>query len=96
MCGSPRTVTTGFQPVSTGRLESNKSAWGLRQQLLAHASDTQKWHAGEHIENTLEALTALIQRDNSTPEGLPSLAYIEFDVHVRLPDLTVALLQMQL
>lgn len=50
-----------------------------------HASAMQQWHAGEHIENTLEALTALIQRDNSTPEGLSSLAYIEFDVHVSVP-----------
>jgi len=30
----------------------------------------------------LEALTALIQRDNSTPGGLTTLAYVEFDVHV--------------
>lgn len=42
------------------------------------------WLAGEHIENTLEALTALIQRDNSTPGGLTTLAYVEFDVHVSL------------
>ena len=41
--------------------------------------------AGEHIENTLEALRALIQKDNATPGGLKSLAYIEFDVHVRSP-----------
>jgi len=40
------------------------------------------WLVGEHIENTLEALTALIQRDNSTPGGLTTLAYVEFDVHV--------------
>jgi hypothetical protein len=40
------------------------------------------WLVGEHIENTLEALTALIQRDNSTPGGLMTLAYVEFDVHV--------------
>lgn len=40
------------------------------------------WHVGEHIENTLEALTALIQGDNSTPGGLTTLAYVEFDVHV--------------
>ncbi|KAL0019574.1 hypothetical protein WJX79_009320 [Trebouxia sp. C0005] len=40
-----------------------------------------KGFAGEHIENTLEALTALIQRDNSTPGGLTTLAYVEFDVH---------------
>lgn len=39
--------------------------------------------AGEHIENTLEALRALIQKDNATPGGLITLAYIEFDVHVR-------------
>ena len=38
--------------------------------------------AGEHIENTLEALSVLIDKDNSTPAGLPNLAYIEFDVHV--------------
>ena len=37
---------------------------------------------GEHIENTLEALTALIQRDNNTPGGLKTLAYVEFDIHV--------------
>ncbi|DBB06980.1 TPA: hypothetical protein ACH3X1_011572 [Trebouxia sp. C0004] len=40
-----------------------------------------KGFAGTHIENTLEALTALIQRDNSTPGGLTTLAYVEFDVH---------------
>lgn len=40
------------------------------------------WHVGEHIENTLEALTALIQGDNSTAGGLTTLAYVEFDVHV--------------
>ncbi|KAL0045049.1 hypothetical protein WJX82_006407 [Trebouxia sp. C0006] len=40
-----------------------------------------KGFAGEHIENTLEALTALIQGDNSTPGGLTTLAYVEFDVH---------------
>lgn len=40
-----------------------------------------KGFAGEHIENTLRALTALIQRDNSTPGGLTTLAYVEFDVH---------------
>ena len=38
--------------------------------------------AGAHIENTLEALQDLIKRDNATPDGLPKLAYIEFDVHV--------------
>ena len=40
--------------------------------------------AGEHIENTLEALRALIRKDNHTPGGLETLAYIEFDVHVSL------------
>ncbi len=40
------------------------------------------WLVGEHIENTLEAVTALIQRDNNTPGGLTTLAYVEFDVHV--------------
>ena len=40
--------------------------------------------AGEHIENTLEALRALIKKDNQTPGGLKTLAYIEFDVHVSL------------
>ena len=39
---------------------------------------------GDHIENTLEALQALIRKDNETPGGLKTLAYIEFDVHVSL------------
>lgn len=30
----------------------------------------------------MEALSVLIDKDNSTPAGLPNLAYIEFDVHV--------------
>ena len=46
----------------------------MRQSYIAHT--------GEHIENTLEALTALIQRDNDTPGGLKTLAYVEFDIHV--------------
>lgn len=40
-----------------------------------------KGYEGEHIENTLEALRALINKDNETPGGLKTLAYIEFDVH---------------
>ena len=38
--------------------------------------------AGTQIENTLQALTALVQQDNDTPGGLADLAYVEFDVHV--------------
>ncbi|KAL3160378.1 hypothetical protein ABBQ32_010705 [Trebouxia sp. C0010 RCD-2024] len=40
-----------------------------------------KGYEGEHIENTLEALRALIKTDNETPNGLKRLAYVEFDVH---------------
>ena len=38
--------------------------------------------AGKQIENTLQALTALVQQDNDAPGGLDDLAYVEFDVHV--------------
>ena len=59
------------------KLRSSSLAWHT---CLIH--DPLICIAGEHIENTLEALTALIQKDNATPGGLETLAYVEFDVHV--------------
>lgn len=56
-----------------------------KSKLLCHGSQPTEIclaPAGEHIENTLEALRALINKDNETPGGLKTLAYIEFDVHV--------------
>ena len=58
----------------------------LCSRILQTCNDSIGWltPAGEHIENTLEALRALIKKDNTTPGGLKTLAYIEFDVHVSL------------
>ena len=39
--------------------------------------------AGTYCENTLEALAALIERDNGPDGPLRDLYYVEFDVHVR-------------
>ena len=54
--------------------------------MTGHLYDCHLLLAGEHIENTLEALRALIRQDNATPGGSKALAYIEFDVHVKFPE----------